>query len=122
MARMMYSTYHTVEVLSKGTYSGYNYVIINRGTHPCCYVQLPEDHPWAFHHHDTIPVECHGGLNYSGKSLQLSDNSINTDGWWIGWCYDTPDDYTGRSRNTDLKMWTTDELELECHNVISQID
>lgn len=40
---MVYSKTRTIEVLDRGTYKDYDYVVLSFGTHPCGYVRIPEN-------------------------------------------------------------------------------
>lgn len=44
MKEMNYTTEGKFEILESATYEGYNYLVVSYGTHPCCYVQMDENH------------------------------------------------------------------------------
>lgn len=131
-----------VTCLVDDTYKDIQYVVLNiRGSHPCCYVNLPEDHPWTKllitvgNDYYDIPVECHGGLTFASdhlyveyhlnesKTMKIVDKVIS--GNWIGWDYAHAEDYTwypGREPFYEFeKAWTTAELIEDCKKVIDQV-
>ena len=122
---MRYEEHRTLEVLYKDKYKGYTYFIINYGTHPCAYVELPKDHPlYGISYidiEDMYDIRVHGGLTYSTDSFLLLDNT-----WIIGWDYAHCDDYSIFAKNClflhDLKKWTTEEMIDECISVIDQLE
>ena len=80
-------------ILENGICRGkYEYYIITLGSHPCCYVLLPEGHKHHGKFYDDIPIECHGGLTYSEPTL-FRDNIIRGGEWVIGWDYAHLGDY-----------------------------
>lgn len=129
-----------VTCLVDDTYKDIQYVVLNiRGSHPCCYVNLPGDHPWvglldsddAYYN---VPVECHGGITFNNdyldvechlnenKTMKIVDKVIP--GNWIGWDYAHFEDFTwypGREPHKFEKVWTTAELIEECKKVIDQV-
>jgi len=132
------------EILVNGTYKGIQYVVLNiRGTHPCCYVNLPEDHPWTRYvgdnsyanfncGYDEIPVECHGGLTFADDHLNCKTHyegdkrvvDVSLPGNWIGWDYAHCEDFTwypGREPYKFEKVWTIAELIADCKKVIDQV-
>ena len=119
---MRYKEHRTLEVLYKDTYRGYNYFIINYGTHPCAYVEIPKNHSYFKKSYmDIEDIEVHGGLTFSSDKLLLLDNS-----WFIGWDYAHYGDYVGFSPdifgiNDEEKKWTTEEIIDECISVINQL-
>lgn len=44
MKEMKYTTTKKIEILDKGNYNGFNYYIMNLGTHPTAYIELPQKH------------------------------------------------------------------------------
>lgn len=127
MIEMKYSKDRTCIVLDKGSYMGFNYAIVSYGTHPCCYVFLPETHRFYGKHYDEIDIVCHGGLTYSSEDLLF--NPLKNREWVIGWDYAHFNDYVGfyeleclqdspMNHNND-KKWTTEELLEEVKNVIA---
>ena len=130
-----------VTCLVDDIYKDIQYVVLNIcGSHPCCYVNLPEDHPWvglldfddAYYN---VPVECHGGLTFNSdhldvewhlnesKTMKIVDNVIH--GNWIGWDYAHSGDFTWYPVREPFyefeKAWTTAELIADCKKVIDQV-
>jgi len=88
------------------------YFIILRGpVSLCAYLGIPTTHPLARHRCDDLPVECHGGLIFSGEG---NGKYLPKNFWWYGWdyahCYDYcfyyDDDYLPR----DGHKWLVDEI------------
>ena len=46
MKKMVYSSKRKRELLDSGEYLGYNYYILNLGTHPTAYVEIPKNHKY----------------------------------------------------------------------------
>lgn len=91
------------------THKGIQYVVLNIcGTHPCCYVNLPEDH---------LNCETH----YEGDKRVVD---VSLPGNWIGWDYAHSGDfnyYPGAKLFPFEKTYTTTELIEECKKVIDQV-
>lgn len=43
----------------------------------CGYVAVRRGHPYYFRDYDSVPLECHGGLTFSGDGVYM-----HTPGWW----------------------------------------
>ena len=72
-------------ILEQGNYKGHDYFVVNIGTHPCCYVELPVDHKfYSSRMIGTLSVPCHGGITYTGH---LENLGIETSSLFIGWDY-----------------------------------
>lgn len=116
---MVYTTEYVTELLGHGVYNGYEYAIVSRGTHPCAYVRLPEDHYYYGKSYDEIPVDCHGGLSYSYDFIEVM---LERSGWWIGWDYAHCGDYIKNwSTSVHRKKWTYSEIFEEVKQVIKQL-
>jgi len=126
MYSMKYQTERTKQVLCRGEYKGFNFVIVSYGTHPCAYVEIPKSHPLYETDYDCIDIDCHGGLTFDGDLLFVDDS---LKGWYIGWDYAHPGDYVGYMLGVyeDLgtpcadKKWKTEEIYEEVKKVIEQI-
>lgn len=122
--QMVYQKDRKIELLYKGNYKGYNYYILNLGTHPTAYIEIPKGHKLYQKNYDDIYINVHGGLTYSDDNLM----GIKSENWFIGWDYAHYDDYAGfyddipdYLKNNNLKRWTTEEIIEECKNGIEQI-
>ena len=113
--------------LLRGEYRGYEYHILDLGTHPTAYVKIPEGHPlykkdWMdWKHPVAYEIEVHGGITYSRDYLYCK--GTNLDGWWIGWDYAHWGDYAGDDSelmNLLTKRWTTEEILTDVTSVIDQ--
>ena len=108
------------EQIAAGNYKGYNYFVLNFGTHPTAYIDVTHTSLYKKDYGD-IALHCHGGLTYSEPSLLTVDKK----GWYIGWDYAHYDDYLCYGYETSIngygKIWTTPEIVRECKRVINQI-
>lgn len=126
MKEMKYQTNRRKELLDSGKCMGYNYYILNLGTHPTAYVEVPKDHKYYLKHYDEIDINVHGGLTYSEEKLFL-ENEVLFESWFIGWDYAHFDDYLGHEElypeeyRTNGKKWTTEEIKEEVYNVCKQL-
>ena len=121
-----------VTILNYGVYKGYEYHILNLGTHPCSYITLTKDDKLfgkTLDELDETDVYCHGGFNYADNTLSSRTYSyVNKyeDKWIIGYDYGHYKDWTGYmsdEHNIMLgnKKWTTNELREEVREVIEQL-
>ncbi len=130
MKEMIYQKDRKIELLEKGTCFGYEYYILNLGTHPTAYINIPIKHKFYGKHYDDIhnkyDIEVHGGLTYSKNHLWISDNK-EIKGWFIGWDYGHYGDYAGyeemlpKNIRVGGKKWTTEEIREEVYNVCKQL-
>lgn len=124
---MIYQKDRKIELLHKGEYKGYNYYILNLGTHPTAYIEIPKEHKLYGKHYDDIyemgyDINVHGGLTYSDSKLMC----VKSKNWFIGWDYAHAYDYCGYYElgdflNEKTKKWTTEEIIEECKSAINQI-
>ena len=118
MKRMVYSSERKCETLDEGTIDGFDYIILNLGTHPTAYVRIPEDHKYFQKGYDDVDVDVHGGLTYSGKKVSNTEN----EGWWIGWDYAHYGDYAGYyAVMSDERKYTTRDILHDVKSVIKQL-
>lgn len=112
-----------------GVYRNYYWKILSiRGSHPCCYIHIPEGHSFYKMGYDDVESFCyaagvdlnaHGGLTYAGD--------LDDDGnYWIGWDYARAYDYLRIKDSLPFNpayehMWTVDELTDDIHGVIDVI-
>ena len=114
-------------VLDSGEYNGYNYYVLNLGTHPCGYVEIPHDSKYFNVDYNNIPVECHGGLTY-GRGFLHTVAGIDDNRYFIGWDYAHYCDYVGYHSMFGVdeapfgdRRYTTEDVVRECKNVIEQL-
>ena len=130
MKEMIYTDKNKRELLYNNIFLGFHYYILNLGTHPTAYVEIPKSHKYFEKGYNDIDIDCHGGLTYSKESLKISDNVILDNSWFIGWDYAHAGDYYGydiKWKGTDLdsednKKWTLFEIIEECKEVIKQLN
>lgn len=129
--QMQYQKDRKIEILFEGTYKNYQFYILNLGTHPTAYVNIPITSKLFGKEYDDIyymdlDIDVHGGLTYSDKNLYL--NNKNAEGWFIGWDYAHYDDYAGyeemfpKDLKTGGKKWTTEEIFEDVVNCIESIN
>lgn len=114
LKEMEYTTIKTREMLAEGELLGFQYYIVSYGTHPCCYIRIPQDHELFGKHYDDIEdVYCHGGLTYSEDHLLDLEK-----GWYIGWDYAHLGDYhpliEPSGRQYSVSMLMADVTETIC--------
>jgi len=123
---MKYGTKRIEKVLAEGNYRGYHFIIMNLGTHPTAYVEIPRTHKYFGKHYDDIDVCVHGGLTFDSPQFGKKKNS-----WFIGWDYAHCGDYYGYDEkfqrlfpaliNRNDKKWTTIEIFEDVKSVIEQL-
>lgn len=127
MKKMEYQLNREIELLDSGKCMGYNYYILNLGTHPTAYVEIPKNHKFYMSIYDNIDIDVHGGLTYSEDYLVFDKEKI-TNSWFIGWDYAHYGDFMGYELNypnefrTGGKKWTTEEIQEEVYSVCKQLN
>ncbi len=127
MKEMIYQKDRKIELLHNDIYKNYHYYILNLGTHPTAYVEIPKKSNLYGKNYNDIDIMCHYGLTYGRSELYTSENTKLDNSWFIGWDYAHCDDYCGYEESmpeflqTKGKKWTTQEIIEECKNVIEQI-
>ena len=128
---MIYEERGKPEMLAEGIYENFHYAIVSYGSHPCAYIELPENHKYYGKDYNDIPIDCHGGLTYSsgdGIIFPTSDEH-HRNGYWIGWDYAHYTDYYYSAccyfylldESIYQKQWTTEEIFSEVKDVIEQL-
>lgn len=131
MKKMIYTPDRKIEILFEGKYMGYQFYILNLGTHPTAYVEIPYKSKLFglsyYQIYNLVDIDVHGGLTYSDCTLYLEErNKIK--GWFIGWDYTHFGDYFGyeetmpESFRTGGKRWTTKEIFEDVKTAINQIN
>lgn len=126
MKEMKYQAERKKELLDSGKCMGYNYYILNLGTYPTAYIEIPKNHKYYLKNYDEINIDVHGGLSYSDNYL-IVENEKLTNTWFIGWDYAHYDDFIGYELNYPLefrtsgKKWTTEEIQEEVYSVCKQL-
>lgn len=131
--KMIYRDEKIVDILLKGEYKEYKWIIVSYGTHPCAYIKLHNDSKLISLRED-IPINCHGGITYFSsdgipqlKAIPKKDNEIYlyepvfNSGYFIGWNYAHADDQIGSIENKWKKKWTESDIQLEVYDVIEQL-
>lgn len=126
MKQMEYQEKRKRELLDSGKCINYNYYILNLGTYPTAYIEIPKNHKYYLKHYDEIDIYVHGGLTYSEDFLHISKEQ-ELKGWFIGWDYAHFDDFIGYELNypsefrTNGKKWTTEEIQEDVYKVCIQL-
>lgn len=128
--QMAYQPDRIFEVLCQGKYEEYQFYIMNLGTHPTAYVEIPITNKLFgkdyFEIYDMeTDIDVHGGITYSRNHLFGGEKNK----WFIGWDYAHAGDYAGYSEKyPELarlsiydKKWTTEEIFEDVVNAIQQI-
>lgn len=126
--QMKYSSHRKIEILCEGTYCGYQFYILNLGTHPTAYIEIPRESKlfgkgYMEIYDMGIDIEVHGGLTFADNHLQ----GIKENSWFIGWDYAHCRDWYGGyekdcpTLNAHAKKWTTEEIFEDVANAIEQI-
>ena len=90
---------------------GMRFIIMKGPASLCAYIGLPIQHPLSGYDYDIIPLDCHGGLTYSGKGDGYRPEGF----WWYGWDYAHSgdrcfyDDKYGDKLKED-KKWTVEKV------------
>ena len=126
MQEMKYSftRLHKPEILARGFHKGYNYFVVNYGTHPCAYVVIAKGQPYysTVGSHN-VKIECHGGCTF----LEWGYRGIIEDSYKvIGWDYSHLGDFFGSYLSDagfgrSLRRWTTEEMVEDCIHAIEQL-
>ena len=116
------------KILDSGQCFGFNYYIISFGSHPCSYVEIPNNHKLYNKKYMDIEdeIEVHGGLTYSCNKLYgVDDTGIK---WFIGWDYAHAFDYQligrrdGKLIELEGHRWTLEELRQDVFDVCKQLE
>lgn len=111
------------ELIKKGKYKGYEYIIIWYINHPNAYIKIPEKHPFygKFYGGILIDNEPHGDFTFSGVNLDKDFGLM--DGWYLGWDYAHAFDFQRFSDDFIIngKKYSVDEISKECENTIDEI-
>lgn len=119
MKEMVYGAIRENEILYSGEYKGFDIAIVNRGTHPCAYIRMPDDmmeklkaeHPDTYDDYDSYYGNVHGGYTYC-RYGNVGFEELKT-GLWLGWDYAHAGDYywcLGELPESGEKKWTVGEI------------
>lgn len=129
LKQMKYQSDRKIELLHNDKYKDYNYYILNLGTHPTAYVEIPKGNKLYGKNYNDIydmgyDIDVHGGLTYSDNELM----HVKSENWFIGWDYAHYNDYAGYYQELfyadtlhNFKKWTTEEIVKDCEKAIDQI-
>lgn len=118
MKEMVYGRKRIREVLVDDTYNGIRFIVLNLGTHPCCYIACSEE--FARKHCDEYGdiegIDVHGGITFSGVLNEGGEH-------FIGWDYAHCNDWAGYYSDEENIAYchikhTTEELVADCKSAI----
>lgn len=121
---MVYSEEHKQQFIALGLYDGFRYYVKNNGTHPCCYVSIPDDCSIDFQKSKEYlenTISCHGGLSYIENVLWDPENELYIPGNFIGWDYAHACDFISGKYGHKGIQYKIDFLVNECLDVIKQL-
>lgn len=127
MKQMIYQDTYKREILHSGKYKGYQFYIMNLGTHPTAYIEIPKKNKYNLKKYDEVDIKVYSGLSYSESYLWINEETELKDSWFIGWDYAHCDDYFGYEAKlpfemrTNGKMWSTEEIFEDVKSVIEQL-
>lgn len=104
------------ELIEEGEYNGVPYIIGFYYNHAVAYIFVNK---WrCIVEPDEIERQPHGGFTYDGYTLGFVDYK----GWFIGWDYAHAGDFQ-KFRDTEIegRVWTLNDVRLECHEVIDSL-
>ena len=121
MKQMIYGGKIKQEVIADGENDGFKWCVLSYGTHPCCYITLPEGHKFYGKNVDEFNnIECHGGITFCGFNEKKLFEFWDAKDFIIGWDYAHVGDQFSMLYS-DAKEWTTEELVSEIKDVIKQL-
>ena len=126
---MIYQKDRIIQLLYNDIFMGYHYYVLNLGTHPTAYIEIPRKNILYGKDYDEIykmgiNLDVNGGLTYSDNYLLTGERTTMCESWFIGWDYGHCYDYYGgfdEQLNKNNKKWTTKEIIDECKNAIYQL-
>lgn len=128
MKEMKYQADRKIELLDTGKCCGYTYYILNLGTHPTAYIDIPEGHKYYGKDYDAIDLPVHCGLTYAKNHLWIAEDK-RVEGWFLGWDYAHAGDYAGYYKKYDMfdlglesKKWTTEEIQQEVFEACKELE
>lgn len=104
-----------IEVLFSNTHRGFTYHILNvNNLHMCAYIEVEDESIRNL----IVDKDCDLGIHW-GVSYDNFHPIINKK--VIGWDYAHYEDCTPYCLDDDLHKWTTEEVDVECRNVIDNL-
>lgn len=79
---MVYSHNIEREVIAEGECNGFEFYVLNLGTHPTAYVNVPKEHKDYWNRKLEFDLDVHGGITYMSESLCI-DEDIRIGGFWV---------------------------------------
>lgn len=106
----------------RSKYRGFEYFVImprEFGTYPLSllgYIKIPSKNPLYGKDYSEVEIgyQPHGCFTFSGYRAKIGP------GWYLGWDYAHGDDFV-EGVTAWGRMWTPEEVVLECKNVIDAI-
>lgn len=110
----IYSNEHKDEIILRGEYAGFPYIIRTLGFWPCAYVGLPEVPEFDVEEDLPVPVL----INYESWNWARFD-FMDKEHVWIGWDYGHCCDYHPLF-NEEGHKYTVEEIEKDIKNTIDE--
>ena len=113
---------HELDILDRGFYNGYEYLVVSVGVHPCAYVAIAKGQPYyECSDYDDFKINCHGGCTFIKWGYpNVFSHDLKVIGWDYGHCGDFSGFYKSRI-SKQFKKWTTAEIVEECKKVIDSL-
>ena len=122
MTEQIYTGEKCTKILEKNTHKGMEYLIVTYGSHPCCYVEIPENHYLfgkSYYEDEEIDsINCHGGITFaSRRNFGFGEN------YYIGWDYNHFGDYNTKAqiyenaKTEDIEELNSDENVIKPSNL-----
>ena len=123
LAEMEYTgNYGSYILLAKGEYKGHLFAVVNRGSHPCCYIRINGSVDTSIFEHEITYIGSFVPQYYErGEGFYESE-----DGTWLGWDHAHAGDFIAMVWH--LKplacehVYTTNEMIQECIEAIDALE
>lgn len=120
MEDMIYRrTVHARHCLEASCYRGFEYKVASVGAWPCAYIRIPENHPYFNKYYFEIDVKCHSKIDFTGDLVSM--DGVPVEGFWIGWRYNAPGDFSGLDPEKGGQYHNTMDIVCECIDIINQL-
>lgn len=124
---MVYTQVGRCDIIGHDRYKGYEWVILNLGSHPTAYVKLTKEESKKLEGRDYFyDIDVHGGCTWLDTFVPVdsSDKSqfANDGRLWFGWDYAHFGDYMSFHTKLGGKKYSIVEIYEDVKSVIDQLD